>query len=104
MPDASYHLAYLQYNGNKSRANKCLALCFSAFVFWLSALNFRHFRSFQGILGISFLGPPLVGRAAFQGPELDGVIRINQGGAEPGSFVKVRITEAHHYDLTGDMV
>lgn len=46
----------------------------------------------------------MIGRAAFQAPEVDGVIRINQGGAEPGSFVKVRITEAHNYDLTGDMV
>ena len=46
----------------------------------------------------------VVGRAAFQALEVDGVVYINQGQAEPGSFVKVKITEAQEYDLTGDMV
>jgi ribosomal protein S12 methylthiotransferase len=46
----------------------------------------------------------MTGRAAFQALEVDGVVYINQGEAEPGSFVKVKITEAQEYDLTGDMV
>ncbi len=42
-----------------------------------------------------------IGRAAFQAPDVDGVVYINQGTAEPGSFVNVKITSAHDYDLTG---
>ena len=45
-----------------------------------------------------------IGRAAFQAPDVDGVVYINQGTAEPGSFVNVKITSAHDYDLTGHIV
>jgi ribosomal protein S12 methylthiotransferase len=47
---------------------------------------------------------PWVGRASFQAPEIDGVVYVNEVKAEPGALVDVRITAAHQYDLTGDMV
>jgi len=47
---------------------------------------------------------PWIGRASFQAPEIDGVVYVNQGKAEPGAWLDVRITAAHPYDLTGDMV
>jgi ribosomal protein S12 methylthiotransferase len=43
----------------------------------------------------------LQGRAAFQGPEVDGVVLINEGEATAGAFHRVEITEAHDYDLVG---
>jgi ribosomal protein S12 methylthiotransferase len=42
-----------------------------------------------------------IGRAAFQAPDIDGVVHINKGAAKAGTFVNVRITAAHEYDLTG---
>ena len=46
----------------------------------------------------------LQGRAAFQAPEVDGVIFIEKGKASAGSFVKVRITKGLTYDLVGEIV
>ncbi|HUJ74291.1 MAG TPA: 30S ribosomal protein S12 methylthiotransferase RimO [bacterium] len=46
----------------------------------------------------------LQGRAAFQGPEVDGVVLINAGQASVGAFQQVRITEARAYDLVGEVV
>jgi ribosomal protein S12 methylthiotransferase len=46
----------------------------------------------------------LQGRAAFQGPEVDGVVYINEGTAAAGGFHAVEITEAHVYDLVGRIV
>jgi len=51
----------------------------------------------------------LVGRAAFQGPEVDGTVlvnevSINEGQASAGAFHEVEITEAHAYDLVGRIV
>lgn len=46
----------------------------------------------------------LRGRAAFQGPEVDGVVLINEGQAKAGAFHRVEITEAHPYDLVGRIV
>lgn len=43
----------------------------------------------------------LQGRAAFQGPEVDGLVYINEGTAEPGGIYPVEITDAHAYDLVG---
>ena len=43
----------------------------------------------------------LQGRASFQGPEVDGVVYINEGQAIAGEFHSVEITEAHVYDLVG---
>ncbi len=45
----------------------------------------------------------MIGRTAFQAPEIDGIVYIN-GTAEPGSLVTVQITEAHEYDLAGDII
>jgi ribosomal protein S12 methylthiotransferase len=46
----------------------------------------------------------LQGRAAFQGPEVDGVVLINEGQATAGAFHRVEVTEAHDYDLVGRVV
>ena len=46
----------------------------------------------------------LQGRAAFQGPEVDGLVYINEGNARPGIFHSVEITEAHDYDLVGKII
>ncbi|MDH4120139.1 MAG: 30S ribosomal protein S12 methylthiotransferase RimO [Deltaproteobacteria bacterium] len=46
----------------------------------------------------------LQGRAAFQGPEVDGVVLINDGTAVPGTFRQVEITQALPYDLVGRLV
>jgi ribosomal protein S12 methylthiotransferase len=46
----------------------------------------------------------LQGRAAFQGPEVDGVVLINEGTATAGAFETVEITESHAYDLVGGVV
>lgn len=47
------------------------------------------------------------GRVATQAPEIDGVCLINDfGGAEPrpGEMRRIRITEAHDYDLIGELI
>jgi ribosomal protein S12 methylthiotransferase len=41
----------------------------------------------------------LRGRLASQAPEIDGQVILNDGTAEPGSFVTAEVTEAHPYDL-----
>jgi ribosomal protein S12 methylthiotransferase len=41
----------------------------------------------------------LRGRLATQAPEIDGQVILNDGTAEPGSFVTCEVTEAHPYDL-----
>jgi ribosomal protein S12 methylthiotransferase len=46
----------------------------------------------------------LQGRMAQQAPDIDGVVLINDGRADVGSIVKVRITESHDYDLIGEIV
>ena len=46
----------------------------------------------------------LVGRMASQAPEVDGQVIINEGVAEPGSFVTVELTEIAGYDLVGRIV
>ncbi len=46
----------------------------------------------------------LRGRTAFQFPEIDGCVLINQGTAEIGDIVPVRITDAGPYDLVGEIV
>jgi len=37
-------------------------------------------------------------------PEIDGVVYINDGTADPGDFVKVEISEASTYDLVGHII
>lgn len=46
----------------------------------------------------------LEGRLASQAPEVDGCVLINQGMGQMGEIMDVRITEAHPYDLVGEIV
>jgi len=46
----------------------------------------------------------LRGRLATQAPEIDGSVIINDGTAEPGTFVSCEVTEAHAYDLVARIV
>jgi ribosomal protein S12 methylthiotransferase len=46
----------------------------------------------------------LEGRTRYQAPEIDGVVYITSGTCQVGEIVQVRITEAHHYDLIGEIV
>jgi ribosomal protein S12 methylthiotransferase len=46
----------------------------------------------------------LRGRLAGQAPEIDGQVIVNDGTAEPGSFVTCEVTEAHPYDLVARIV
>ena len=43
----------------------------------------------------------LEGRHEGQAPEIDGVVYLNDGTADPGRFVKAEITDASAYDLVG---
>lgn len=46
----------------------------------------------------------LQGRSSQQAPDIDGVVLINDGQANIGDMVKVRITESMEYDLIGEIV
>ena len=46
----------------------------------------------------------LQGRTSQQAPDIDGVVLINDGQANPGDFVHVQITESMEYDLIGGIV
>ncbi len=46
----------------------------------------------------------LEGRSRYQAPEIDGCIYITAGNSTPGEIVAVKITEAHHYDLIGEII
>jgi len=46
----------------------------------------------------------LEGRSRFQAPDIDGCVYITSGQVHPGDIVSVRITEAHTYDLVGEVV
>ncbi len=46
----------------------------------------------------------LEGRTRYQAPEVDGCIYINDGIANPGDIVQVRISETQVYDLIGGIV
>jgi ribosomal protein S12 methylthiotransferase len=46
----------------------------------------------------------LEGRHEGLAPEIDGVVYINEGSANPGDFVKVEITDAATYDLVGHIL
>jgi ribosomal protein S12 methylthiotransferase len=46
----------------------------------------------------------LQGRHACQAPEVDGVTYINDGTANPGDLVKVKISQSGDYDLVGAIV
>ena len=46
----------------------------------------------------------LQGRMSQQAPDIDGVVLINDGQAEIGQFVKVKVTDSMEYDLIGEIV
>lgn len=46
----------------------------------------------------------MIGRHQGQAPEVDGVVYVGRGNLRSGQIVKVRITEAHAYDLVGEVV
>lgn len=46
----------------------------------------------------------MVGRHSGQAPEVDGVVYVGRGTLQPGDLVRVRITDAHVYDLVGEVV
>ncbi len=46
----------------------------------------------------------LEGRTRFQAPEIDGTVLITSGHVTQGEIVPVRISEAHTYDLVGEVV
>jgi len=46
----------------------------------------------------------LEGRTRFQAPDIDGCVYIADGRANPGDIVPVRITDAHTYDLVGEII
>lgn len=46
----------------------------------------------------------LEGRTQGQAPDIDGVVYITEGTAQPGDIVSVRIEKVHDYDLVGPMV
>lgn len=46
----------------------------------------------------------LQGRTSQQAPEIDGVTYINDGTADVGDIVRVKITESTDYDLVGEIV
>jgi ribosomal protein S12 methylthiotransferase len=46
----------------------------------------------------------LEGRLASQAPEVDGCVFINKGFGQVGEIMDVRITEAHPYDLVGEII
>ena len=45
--------------------------------------------------------PLMIGHAAFQAPEIDGIVVIEGEGLRPGDMVTVRITDSSAYDLYG---
>ena len=45
----------------------------------------------------------LQGRMSTQAPNIDGVVLINEGEAEVGEIVRVKITDSHDYDLIGSI-
>lgn len=46
----------------------------------------------------------LEGRSRHQAPDSDGCVYINEGMANAGDLVRVRISEAHTYDLVGGII
>ncbi len=46
----------------------------------------------------------LEGRTRFQAPDIDGCVYISAGQANAGDIVSLRVTEAHVYDLVGEVL
>jgi ribosomal protein S12 methylthiotransferase len=46
----------------------------------------------------------LQGRSSQQAPEIDGYVLINDGQANVGDIVRIKVTESMEYDLIGEIV
>jgi len=46
----------------------------------------------------------LKGRTQQMAPDIDGQVYINQGEGMEGEIMKVKITDAYHYDLVGEII
>jgi len=46
----------------------------------------------------------LRGRTAFQAPDVDGMVIIADGQAEPGTFATCEVTDAHPYDVVARII
>lgn len=67
----------------------------------------RYISTVESVLveGISAESELLLeGRTRYQAPDIDGCVYITSGTTKAGEFVQVRITEAHTYDLVGEIV
>lgn len=76
-----------------------------------AAISRRRLQGFVGrvepvlIEGLSTESDLLLeGRTRYQAPEIDGCVYITAGSARPGDIAGVRITEAHTYDLVGEII
>jgi len=74
-------------------------------------ISSRHFQKFVGTVEsvlVEGVSPEtdllLEGRTRFQAPGIDGCVYIADGQADAGDIVEVRITEAHTYDLVGEII
>lgn len=71
------------------------------------SVNRRLIGTIQSVLveGLSRESDLLLeGRLRYQASEIDGCVYITAGNSEPGAIVDVKITEAHHYDLVGEII
>lgn len=67
--------------------------------------NQERIGSVVSVLVTSIKGKKAYGRSAWEAPDSDGLIEITNGkGLKEGQFVKVKITGATDYDLTGEAV
>ena len=70
-------------------------------------INQKHIGKTLQVLIDGFAGgdtSQLFGRTAFQAPEIDGVVNIDENTADPGRLVDVRISGAGDYDSRGTIV
>jgi ribosomal protein S12 methylthiotransferase len=73
-------------------------------------ISLEHTQTFVGKRVTVLIEGPLgekgivTGRMATQAPDIDGQVLIIRGSAPPGKMVDVRITQAHPYDLEGEIL
>ncbi len=69
------------------------------------ARNKARLGTEEKVLVTAVSGRKALGRSEREAPETDGEIRFNaREGTKPGEFVRVRLTHADYYDLTGEMI
>ncbi len=67
--------------------------------------NQRRVGTAEKVLVTDVRGAKALGRSEREAPETDGEIRFTaREGIRPGDFVRVRLTHAEPYDLTGEML